>query len=158
MRSDDPRAVYADIIDLPYRKNTNRKQMSLYDRAAQFAPFAALSGYDEMVTEEARLTEAESELSDYETELLDRNLFLINEALENNNIPEVTVTYFVPDKHKSGGSNVSITALVKAVDVPLRQLILYGSYDTDNKKVDPVYIDFDRIKSIKGEFSVCTED
>ena len=70
MRSDDPRIVYKDIIDLPYRKNPNRKQMSLYDRAAQFAPFAALSGYDEMITEEARLTEEESGLSDYDSRII----------------------------------------------------------------------------------------
>ncbi len=49
MKGDDPKKVYADIIDLPYKKNPNRQHMSLYDRAAQFAPFAALSGYDDMV-------------------------------------------------------------------------------------------------------------
>ncbi len=149
MRSDDPRIVYKDIIDLPYRKNPNRKQMSLYDRAAQFAPFAALSGYDEMITEEARLTEEESGLSDYETDILNRKLGFINYILEDNHIPEITVTHFVRDKLKSGGSNVSITAPVKAVDVTMRQLILYGSYDTDNKRIDPIYIDFDKIRDIR---------
>ena len=57
----DPRIVYADIIDLPHHQSAKRKHMSLHDRAAQFAPFAALVGYDEMVDEEARLTDRQIE-------------------------------------------------------------------------------------------------
>ncbi len=148
---EDPRKVYADIIDVTYRKNPYRKQMSLYDRAAQFAPFAALSGYDDMVNEEARLTDAESELSDYEMEILNRKLALINYLLDDNYAFEITVTYFVPDKHKSGGFYASITAPVKAVDVTRKQLILYGSDDIQNRKIDPIVISFDRIKDIKSE-------
>lgn len=158
MKGNDPKKIYADIIDLPYRKNTNRRHMSLYDRAAQFAPFAALSGYDDMVREESRLTEKESELSDYEIEVLNRKLGLINDVLDDDYTPEINVTYFIPDKHKSGGSYASITALVKAVDVTLRQLILYGSYDTENRKIAPVKIDFDRIRDIRGELVDYLED
>ena len=102
MSHDNPCKVYADIIDLPYRKNPNRKQMSLYDRAAQFAPFAALSGYDDMIHEEARLTDKESELSDYEIDILNRKLGLINDVLDDDYVPEITVTYFVPDRYKTG--------------------------------------------------------
>ncbi len=50
----DPRIVYADIIDLPHHQSSTHPHMSLYDRAAQFAPFAALTGYDDMITQEAR--------------------------------------------------------------------------------------------------------
>lgn len=151
MNSNDPRKVYADIIDLPYRKNPTRKHMSLNDRAAQFAPFAALSGYDDMVHEEARLTDKESELSDYEIDILNRKLGLINDVLDDDHVPEITVTYFVPDKYKTGGSYSSITALVKAVDVAQRQLVLYGSYDIQDRRIDPVSIDFEKIRDIKGE-------
>ncbi len=158
MSSEDSRKVYADIIDLPYYKNPNRKHMSLYNRAAQFAPFAALSGYDDMVQEESRRTDAQSELSDYETDILNRKLRLMNDVLDDNYIPEITVTYFVPDKFKSGGSYTSITALVKSVDITRRQLILYGSHDTDNRKIDPIKIDLDRILEIKGELIDYLED
>ena len=158
MSHDNPRKVYADIIDLPYRKNPNRKQMSLYDRAAQFAPFAALSGYDDIVHEEARLTDKESELSDYEIDILNRKLGLINDVLDDDYVPEITVTYFVPDRYKTGGSYPTITALVKAVDVTQQQLILYGSYDIEDRRVDPVNIDFECIRDIKGELLDYLED
>ena len=158
MSHDNPRKVYADIIDLPYRKNPNRKQMSLYDRAAQFAPFAALSEYDDIVHEEARLTDKESELSDYEIDILNRKLGLINDVLDDDYVPEITVTYFVPDRYKTGGSYPTITALVKAVDVTQQQLILYGSYDIEDRRVDPVNIDFECIRDIKGELLDYLED
>ena len=116
MSKDEPRKVYADIIDMPYRKNPNRKQMSLYDRAAQFAPFAALSGYDDMVHEEARLTDKESELSDYEIDILNRKLGLINDVLDDDYVPEITVTYFVPDSRKAGGAYRSIAGAAKKID------------------------------------------
>ena len=149
---------YDDIINHPHYKSKRHPPMSLYARSAQFAPFAALSGYDDMVQEESRLTEKESELSDYEIEVLNRKLGLINDVLDDDYTPEITVTYFIPDNRKAGGSYVNITALVKAVDVTLRQLILYGSYDTENRKIDPVKIDFDRIRDIRGELVDYLED
>lgn len=151
MNNDDPREVYADIIDLPYRKNPERKHMSLYARAAQFAPFAALSGYDDMVREESRITDTEHELSEYEADMLNRKLSVIKQLSGNDAPPEVTVTYFVPDKYKSGGEYTSITALVKAVDITQRKLILYGSDDIFDRKIDPILIDFDRIRDINGK-------
>lgn len=143
------RQQYADIIDLPHYQNPNRRHMSLSDRAAQFAPFSALSGYEDMVCEQSRLTEAEKELSDFEAEQLDRQFAIIQKQLEEGVIPEITVTYFVPDLYKQGGSLRSITALVKSLDIPMRELILYGSYNIENRKVEPMIIRFDRIKSIK---------
>lgn len=151
MSDQDPRIIYADIIDLPHHRSSDRKHMSLYERAAQFAPFAALSGYDDMVREEARLTDEKTGLSEHETDQLNRKLGYINDLIDDGYTPEITVTYFVPDRYKSGGSYRSITALVKAVDAALHQLILYGSYDIENRKVDPVIIQFDRLKSISGE-------
>ena len=149
MNTNDPRKLYADIINLPYKKNPGRKHMSIYNRAAQFAPFAALSGYDDMLKEESRLTNEKCELSDYETDILNRKLALIVDILDDGYIPEISVNYFVPDKFKTGGSYESITALVKTVDVIQKQIVLYGSYDIKNRKIDPVKINFDKIKNIK---------
>ena len=78
--------------------------MSLHDRAAQFAPFAALSGYDDMVSEEARITDSEIELSDSMIEIINSVIADIGTMIENGGHPTVTVTYFKPDSHKSGGS------------------------------------------------------
>ena len=66
----DPRVIYADIIDLPHHQSPTRPHMSLYDRAAQFAPFAALTGYDDMVAEEARIVDNKIELSETEIDRL----------------------------------------------------------------------------------------
>ena len=96
----DPRIVYADIIDRPHHQAANRNHMSLYDRAAQFAPFAALVGYDEMVREEARLTDEERQLSEDERGALDRKLRLIADVIEEDQRPEITVVYFEPDTQK----------------------------------------------------------
>ena len=95
---------YADIIGLPHHKAANRKPMSLYDRAAQFAPFAALVGYDEMITEEARLTDAETPLSEGDIEVLNRKLSLILDMVEEKQHPEIIVLYFEPGYRKDGGS------------------------------------------------------
>ncbi len=149
MNEKNAREEYADIIDLPYRKSEKRRHMSLYNRAAQFAPFAALTGYDEMVREQARLTDSEHELSEYELELLDRTTAEICERLRQGEVPEIEVTYFCPDKLKAGGSYQTITGKVKAVDRSLRKLILYGSDNIYDKKTDPVIIDIGRIAMCK---------
>ena len=80
------RIVYADIYNLPHFQSKTRPHMSLYDRAAQFAPFAALTGYDEMVTEEARLTDKPIELSEAELEVLNRKIELVEMLLQGGGI------------------------------------------------------------------------
>ena len=114
---DDPRNVYADIIRLPHHQTGNRPHMSLYDRAAQFAPFAALVGYDEMVREEERLTDTERSLSEQEMSVLNRKLELIGSMVEERRHPEITVVFFAPDAHKSGGSYTAFTGVVRKIDV-----------------------------------------
>ena len=91
----DPREVYGDIIDHPHWESPTHPPMSLYDRAAQFAPFAALSGYDDMIDEEARLVDNKIELSDEELEELNRKLSRINESINQGNPPAAIITYFV---------------------------------------------------------------
>ena len=94
--------------------------MPMRSRAAQFAPFAALSGYEEAVKETARLTEEERELDEYEREELDHKLqILIRHWKEQ---PRVTITYFKPDSKKSGGSYVDITGIVRKIDADQRMI------------------------------------
>ena len=151
MSSDEnARDAYADIIDLPHHRAENRRHMSLYDRAAQFAAFKALSGYEDMIDESGRYTQSRPELSDYELELLDRETALLSARMENGEKPEVTVTYFVPDPFKSGGSIQSIRARIKEIDSVVRCMTLYGSDDTEDKKTDPIVISLDDITGINA--------
>ncbi len=92
---------YDDIINLPHHVSERHPQMSMYNRAAQFAPFAALTGHDSAITEAARLTEAEEELSESDAEVLNRKLAYLQSLDEK---PTISVTYFVPDDKKEGGS------------------------------------------------------
>ena len=105
---------YADIIDLPHHTSRTRPRMSVSARAAQFAPFAALTGYSEAVDETARLTDDMIMLDENAKAMLDGKLQIIAEHIGDH--PEVTITYFEPDKKKSGGAYVSVTGQVKEID------------------------------------------
>ena len=97
----DARKEYADIIDLPHHRSIKREHMSEHDRAAQFAPFAALKGYDDEIEETARITDSRVELNDQELfELNSRTGFLQKNISAQ---PEVKLTFFVADKNKEGG-------------------------------------------------------
>ncbi len=112
----DPREVYADIIGHEHWVSPVHPPMSLYDRAAQFSPFAALSGYEEMIGEEARLVDNKIELGEEELEEVNRELGRIDEAIRQGNRPAVTVTYFIPDPLKAGGIYETVTEKVRRVD------------------------------------------
>ena len=105
---------YNDIIDLPHHQSATRPHMSNYDRAAQFAPFAALTGYDDAVKETARLTDKKVELDEYSKDALNERLNMIQDAIDEQ--PEVSITYFLLDKKKSGGAYVTATDRVKKID------------------------------------------
>lgn len=105
---------YKDIINLPHHVSKTRKPMSLYNRAAQFAPFAALTGYDDAIKETARLTEERIELSDELKNMLNQKIKLIIENIKLQ--PEVAITYYVPDNKKSGGVYKTISGNVKKID------------------------------------------
>ena len=104
---------YDDIFDLPHHVSERHPQMSMYNRAAQFAPFAALTGHNAAITEAARLTEAEQELSESDAEVLNRKLAYLQSLDEK---PTISVTYFVPDDKKEGGSYHTATGIVKSVE------------------------------------------
>ena len=113
---------YDDIIHLPHHVSQNHPQMPLRDRAAQFAPFSALTGYEAAVGETARLTAERRELDPQEAEELNRRLSELAARLQD--CPEVTVEYFVPDDRKAGGAFVSVTGRVRHISVPERTLVM----------------------------------
>ena len=105
---------YDDIINLPHHVSADRVHMPMLDRAAQFSPFAALTGYDAAIAETARLTEAKRSLSDEQMEVIGKLLHSLQTRLKTD--PGVTVTYFVPDSRKAGGAYRTITGAAKKVD------------------------------------------
>lgn len=105
---------YEDIVNLPPYVSRRYPQPTMMDRAARFAPFAAITGYEEMVLEEARVTEERIDLDEGALSLLNEKLNMIQEFLDEK--PEITVTYFEPDKRKSGGAYVIVTGSVKQID------------------------------------------
>lgn len=119
---------YDDIINLPHYVSPTRPRMSMIDRAAQFSPFAALTGYDAAIKETGRLTDERIELSEESRATLDRKQQLLMDNLADR--PEVSLTYFVPDERKSGGAYVTVTGIVKKVDDYQRLLLL-----TDGTKI-----------------------
>ena len=127
MREDDEHR-YDDIIDLPHHVSRKHPQMPLLDRAAQFAPFAALTGHEAAIKETARLTEEEIELDENSKELLDLRLQQLQEHLSEQ--PSVTVTYFKPDEKKDGGSYETVTGKVKKVDGYTGELVF-----TDGRRI-----------------------
>lgn len=113
---------YDDILHLPHHVSDTRPRMSMIDRAAQFSPFAALTGYDAAIRETGRLTDERIELSEECHAALDRKQQFLTEHISDH--PEISVTYFVHDERKSGGAYVTVTGQVKRVDEYERQLIL----------------------------------
>lgn len=113
---------YKDMIDLPHPVSRIHPQMPVGDRAAQFAPFAALTGHHEAVKETARITDERIELDEYCKAALDGKLKKIREGLGTER--NVMVIYFVPDIYKAGGSYVTVTGCVKKIDEYERILIL----------------------------------
>lgn len=105
---------YDDMINMPHHVSKKHPQMPLADRAAQFSPFAALTGYEAAIAETARVTEERVELSDTSREALDMKLQLLRERLSEK--PVVEIMYFVPDERKQGGSYVAVTGIVKKID------------------------------------------
>lgn len=105
---------YVDIIGLPHHTSPTRPRMSVSARAAQFAPFAALTGYGAAVDETARLTDDMIVLDENAKAMLDGKLQIIAEHIAEH--PEITVTYFEPDQKKSGGAYRSVTGQVKEID------------------------------------------
>lgn len=112
---------YGDIINLPHHVSKTRKPMSRQSRAAQFSPFAALTGYDAAIDETARLTDEKIELDEDMVNDINAKLQYIKDNIDE--CPEITVEYFVPDEKKSGGAYVTVTDEVRIIDEYERSLV-----------------------------------
>ncbi len=130
---------YDDMVYMQNPTPTCKPRMSLHDRAAQFSPFAALTGYEDAVEETARLTDARLELSEDMKTILNEKMQMILDNAESE--PVVAITYFLPDKKKSGGAYVEVTGVVKEIDEYERCIVM-----TDKKKI-PI----EQIREINGE-------
>ena len=130
---------YDDIINLPHHVSMTRPHMSDINRAAQFSPFAALTGYDAAIKETGRLTDERIELDEYTKEHLNDRLQIIADQLKEQ--PEISVTYFQPDAKKDGGAYVTATGTAKKIDRYERVVIM-----TDDTTI-PIY----EIISIEGQ-------
>lgn len=105
---------YDDIINLPHHVSPTRQQMSFMNRAAQFAPFAALTGHDAAVKETARLTDEKIELGEGAIADLDLKLSILADKIDDH--PKLSVIYFQPDEKKDGGAYVKAIGSVKKID------------------------------------------
>ena len=130
---------YEGIINLPHHVSETRPQMPMSDRAAQFAPFAALTGYDSAIKETGRLTDEKIELDEEALTALNMRYQLLMDALDE--APEIEITYFKPDERKAGGKYVSATGTVKKVDDFERRITMQ----------DGTKIPMDDVLSIDGE-------
>ena len=128
---------YADIIHHPRPISTRHFPMSMEKRAAQFNPFAALSGYEALATETARLTTAKTHLGEDEKEYLNT---IMQQLLRLSPHPHVSVEYFVQDSHKDGGAYHILSGTIKRVDTTFKKLIFS----------DKTELDLDSIRSISS--------
>jgi len=129
---------YDDIIHLPNHRSKTRPHMSIYDRAAQFSPFAALTGHEEAIKETARLTHQKPNLTEEIKAKLNARLSLVEKHLDER--PKIEITYFVPDKRKSGGAYVTNKGIIKRIDLHKHTVIM------ENGEIIPA----DEIIAIEG--------
>ena len=134
-----PDNLYSDIIDMPHHVSKDRPHLSMHQRAAQFSPFAALVGYDEVIEETRRQTDLKRELDETEKAELDRKLSVIESHLAEK--PVVEIEYFVPDKTKAGGEYVFRSGAVVKIQPVQKKLVLD----------DGTKIPIDDIADISGE-------
>ena len=123
--SDDPHR-YDDILNLPHHVSTSRPRMDRAKRAAQFMPFKAMTGYDREISESDRETQAFLELNDDARDELDQTLLRIRGLLTRGLYPKVSISYFLPDSKKEGGSYRTETGQVEKIRDFERQILLSG--------------------------------
>lgn len=133
---------YDDIINLPHHVSKTRPRMSQSNRAAQFSPFAALTGYDAAIKETGRLTTERIELEDDAKEILNRKNAYLSERLDEQ--PLITITYFLPDEKKTGGAYLTVTERIKKLNPNERTISL----------ADGTKIPFDDVINIESDLFV----
>lgn len=130
---------YEDIINLPPHISKKHPQPTMLERAARFSPFAAITGYEEMIKEAARVTDKKIELDEGSKEILNEKLLFVTEMCESDAI--INITYFIPDNLKSGGKYTTVSGTIKRIDEYERRIIL----------VDGTIIPIDDIYQIDGD-------
>jgi hypothetical protein len=130
---------YDDIINLPRHVSKKRPRMSVLDRAAQFSPFAALTGHEAAIRETARLTEKRVDLDETMKDLLSNRMQIIADRVKEQH--EITITYFQPDAKKKGGAYVTAVGVVKKMD----------EYERVVTMTDNTVIPIDEIVNIEGQ-------
>lgn len=113
---------YDDMLNLPHHTSPSRPRMSNYNRAAQFAPFAALTGYEEAISETARITDTRIELDEYTKAELNEQLNLLKDH-EGESV-EVRITYYQPDEKKDGGAYLNVVGQIRKIDEYHRLIIM----------------------------------
>lgn len=131
--------AYDDIIHLPHHVSATHPHMPVIDRAAQFSPFAALTGYDAAIKETARLTDEKVELDEYMKDVLNDRLQIIADRLKEH--PEIAITYFQPDVKKNGGAYVTVSGRAKKIDEYKRVVVMS----------DGTVVPIDEIINIEGQ-------
>ena len=124
---------YNDIINLEHHVSKNHKQMSIYDRSAQFAPFAALTGYDESISEAGRMVDSKINLSDDKIEEISQVLMLLYQ--KNKEQVNVRITYFKEDKTKKGGQYLTTTSIVKKIVPEEKKIVLINKVQIEFKNI-----------------------
>lgn len=124
---------YDDIINLPHHVSTKHPRLSMEQRAAQFAPFAALTGYGDVIRETARITQNRIELDEEEKIKLDNKLQKLQTNISNR--PKVTITYFAPDIKKSGGEYITKIGNLKKIDEYKKSIVLEDKTEIPIKEI-----------------------
>jgi len=138
--------AYDDIINLPHHFSKAHPHMTVIDRAAQFSPFAALTGYDSAIKEAARLTNERIELDQYMKDVLNDRLQIIADRIKEH--PEIIITYFQLDTKKNGGAYVTTISSAKKIDEYKRVIVM----------IDGTVIPIDEIINIDGQIFKTTCD
>lgn len=111
--NENGRKKYGNIIDMPHHQSEKRPHMSMYDRAAQFSPFAALTGHADVIKETARTTDEYNDPSEEMKAMMNEKILLLMSELSSE--PTISITYFKPDEKKSGGAYITITGIIKKI-------------------------------------------
>ena len=135
---------YEEIIDMPYHKSEVHQHMSRYDRAAQFSPFAALTGHEDAIEETGRLTVSKADIDESVKEKLDAELIRIIDKIDE--CPYISVTYYKPDEKKSGGAYITYEGNIRKIDEYARTIVM------DNE-INISFDDIVELKLIQGKYA-----
>ena len=131
---------YDDIINLPHHVSSRHPQMSMMNRAAQFAPFAALTGHAAAIEETARLTDEQHELADDDSEALNQKMAYLRETI--NEHPTISITYFEPDRKKAGGAYKTIEGQLQNIDDYSQSIVLKSGEIIPLKSIVDIQLQF----------------